>query len=208
MYMLKREDHKLVWKKMITGDESALSNLYKQHYAGLINYGRTIIDDKDFVNDCFMEMLIEFWDKRSALPEVENVRSYLMTSLRRSILQALKLDKRRQTKYNELQQLSANHQWSYEEHLVKLQSDINLRTKITKAICKLSARQQELIRLKFFENLTYDEIASQCGITKRTAYNIIYDGIRILQAELYEDQNSSFLLNLPVFSILFLAYGN
>jgi len=206
--MSEREDYKSVWKRIITGDETALSKLYKQHYHGLINYGRTIIDDKDFVNNCFMEMLIEFWDKRSALPEVEKVRSYLMKSLSRAILHALKSDKRRQIKHNELQQLSANHQWSYEEHLVKLQSDINLRAKIAKAISKLTARQQELIRLRFFENISYDEIAGQCGITKRTAYNIIYDGIRILQTELYEDQNSSFLLNLPVFFILFPAYSN
>jgi RNA polymerase sigma factor (sigma-70 family) len=123
-------------------------------------------------------------------------------------LHALKSDKRRQIKHNELQQLSANHQWSYEEHLVKLQSDINLRAKIAKAMSKLTARQQELIRLRFFENLSYDEIAGQCGITKRTAYNIIYDGIRILQTELYDDQNSAFLLSLPVFFILFPAYSN
>jgi RNA polymerase sigma factor (sigma-70 family) len=206
--MSEREDYKSIWKSIINGDVNALSKFYKQHYVGLINYGRTIIDDKEFVNNCFMELLIEFWDKRSALPEVENVRSYLMTSLSRVILHALKSDKRRQTKYNELKQLSANHQWSYEEHLVKLQSDINLRAKIAKALCKLTARQQELIRLKFFANLSYNEIAGQCGITKRTAYNIIYDGIRILQAELYEDQNSSFLLNLPIFFIPFMAYSN
>jgi len=206
--MSEREDHKLVWKSIITGDVNALSKLYKQHYPGLINYGRTIVNDRDFVNNCFMEMLIEFWDKRSALPEVENARSYLMTSLRRAILHALKSDKRRQIKHIELQQISVDHQWSYEEHLVKLQSDINLKTKIAKAMGRLTARQQELIRLKFFENLSYDEIAGQCGITKRTAYNIIYDGIRILQAELYEDQNSSFLLNLPIFFIPFMAYSN
>ncbi len=206
--MSEREDYKSIWKSIINGDVNALSKFYKQHYVGLINYGRTIIDDKEFVNNCFMELLIEFWDKRSALPEVENVRSYLMTSLSRVILHALKSDKRRQTKYNELKQLSANHQWSYEEHLVKLQSDINLRAKIAKALCKLTARQQELIRLKFFANLSYDEIAAQCGITKRTAYNTIYDGIKVLQTELYEDQNSSFLLNLPVFFIPFFSYSN
>ena len=206
--MSEREDYKSIWKSIINGDVNALSKFYKQHYVGLINYGRTIIDDKEFVNNCFMELLIEFWDKRSALPEVENVRSYLMTSLSRAILHALKSDKRRQIKHIELQQISADHQWSYEEHLVKLQSDINLKTKIAKAMGRLTARQQELIRLKFFANLSYDEIAAQCGITKRTAYNTIYDGIKVLQTELYEDQNSSFLLNLPVFFIPFFSYSN
>src|SRR5690349_5452561 len=119
--MSEREEYMNVWKRLIKGDEKALSDLYKQHYLGLINYGRTIVEDRDFVNDCFMQMLVEFWQKRASLPNVDNVRSYLMTSLRRSILHALKSDKKRELRHNELQQRSADHQWSYEEQLISLQ---------------------------------------------------------------------------------------
>lgn len=196
--MSEKEAHRLVWKKIIDGDETALSELYKQHYLGLINYGRIIIDDKDLVNNCFMQMLIEFWDKRSKLPEVENVRSYLMTSLRRAILHELGAGKRREMKLNESQQNSPTHEWSYEDYLLNQQSDNDLRAKIAKAIEKLTKRQKELIQLKFFENLSYAEIAEQKRITKRTAYNIIYDAIKILKEELHEDQNSSFTSNFSL----------
>jgi RNA polymerase sigma factor (sigma-70 family) len=201
-----KEAYRIVWKKIIDGDEKALSELYKQHYLALINYGIKIIDDKDLVNNCFMQMLIEFWDKRYKLLEVENVRPYLITSLRRAIFQAIKLDKRLEMKHNESQENSYNYEWSYEEYLIKLQSDNNLRSKITKAIEKLTNRQKELIRLKFFDNLSYDEIAEQNGITKRTAYNIIYDAIKILKEELHADQNSSFTLNFLLQFILQLAF--
>ena len=190
--MVERESHRLVWEKFINGDETALLELYNQHYLGLMNYGQMIVEDRELVNDCLTDMLVNFWKKRSNLPEVENVRSYLMTSLRRTIFNELQNNKKRDTRHSELQRLGENVQTSYEDYLIRIQSDNGLKAKITRALEQLTERQIELIRLKFFEDLDYDEIADQCGITKRTAYNIIYDALKILKTELQEDQNSSF----------------
>lgn len=200
--MSEKEAQSLVWKKIIEGDKNALSELYKQHYLGLINYGIKIIENRDLVNNCLMQMLLDFWDKRSKLSEVDNVRSYLMTSLRRAILQAIEIEKRREIKHKESLQDSYSYEWSYEEYLMKLQSDNNLKSKIAKAMEKLTGRQKELIRLKFFDNLSYDEIAEQNGITKRTAYNIIYDAIKILKEELHKNQNSSFTFNFLLYFLI------
>lgn len=190
--MVERESHRLVWEKFINGDETALLELYNQHYLGLMNYGQMIVEDRELVNDCLTDMLVNFWKKRSNLPEVENVRSYLMTSLRRTIFNELQNNKKRDTRHSELQRLGENVQTSYEDYLIRIQSDNGLKAKITRALEQLTERQIDLIRLKFFEDLDYDEIADQCGITKRTAYNIIYDALKILKTELQEDQNSSF----------------
>jgi RNA polymerase sigma factor (sigma-70 family) len=190
--MPEREDHKATWLKALGGDEEALSEMYRQHYLSLINYGSTLVDDRDLVSDCFVQMLVELWETKKMLPAVENVRSYLMTTLRRAILYKIKTTKHRDNKFSESMSLDIGHQWSYEEHLVKIQSDRNLKSKISNAIGKLTDRQKELVKLKFFENLGYDEIAERSGITKRTAYNIIHDAIKILKDELYLDHNSSF----------------
>ncbi|MNL43391.1 RNA polymerase sigma factor [compost metagenome] len=48
----------------------------------------------------------------------------------------------------------------------------------------LTEREKELIRLKFFDDLDYDEIAVKCGITKRTAYNITHDALKKLRESL------------------------
>ncbi len=200
--MSERESHKGVWEKFIRGEVNSLLELYNQHYIGLVNYGRTIINDRDFVTDCFMDMLLVFWNKRSALPPVENVRSYLMTSFRRELLHKIESGKRREQKHRDSERLYYDNQSSYEDHLVQLQSDSSLKAKISTALTKLTARQAELIRLKFFEDLDYDEIARICNISKRTAYNIIYDALKILKDELYGDQNSSFSTNLASIFVL------
>jgi RNA polymerase sigma factor (sigma-70 family) len=203
--MSEREAHMLSWNKLLNGDEHALLEIYRQHYLGLMNYGKQIIPDSDFVNDCFTEMLLKLWERRVALVSVENVRSYLMTSIKRTILDKLEADKRRDSKHLELAKSLAESQGSYEEYLVSLQSDERLKTRISLALKKLSGRQLQLIQLKFFEDLDYDEIAERLGITKRTAYNTIYDAIAVLKEQLSADENQSFVTNLSVTGLLFLT---
>jgi DNA-directed RNA polymerase specialized sigma24 family protein len=50
-----------------------------------------------------------------------------------------------------------------------------------------------LLRLKFFEDLDYEEIACQCGITKRTAYNIIHSALRTLKAGVAVSPNNGWV---------------
>jgi RNA polymerase sigma factor (sigma-70 family) len=203
--MLDRDAHILSWNKFIKGDEHALLEMYRQHYLGLMNYGGRFIDQGDFVNDCIIDMLLRLWEKRSSLPQVENVRSYLLTTLRRTILDRFEAEKRRERKNLEIYKSSEEHQWSYEEYVISIQSDEKLKARITHAMKRLTARQLELIRLRFFEDLDYDEIAERCSITKRTAYNIVHDAITILKQELSNGENTSFSINLSIASLAMLA---
>jgi RNA polymerase sigma factor (sigma-70 family) len=186
--------HRLVWERFSNGDENALLEIYNQHYLGLINYGQKLINNREFVNGCLVDMLVEFWKKRETLAHVENVRSYLMTSFRRFILHKVEEEKKRDQNELKYHQVSEQFQISYEEHIVQMQTNESLKSKITKAFGKLSDRQKELIELKFFEDLDYDEIAVKCGITKRTAYNIVYDALKILKEELNDGSNKGFSL--------------
>ena len=194
--------HKLVWGRFTEGDETALLELYHQHYLGLINYGRMVIKDRELVNECFMDMLIEFWKKRATLPRVDNVRSYLMTSFRRHILHQVEAEKKRNTRQAESQQFADQFQVSYEDYIVGIQTDNSLQLKIRSALKKLTDRQLELIQLRFFEDLDYEEIALRCGITRRTAYNIIYDALKTLKEELSDGEFGSIPLSLFLITIL------
>lgn len=188
----------------MTGDETALLALYNQHYPGLINYGTYLTRDRELLNDCFMNLLLALWEKRASLPLVENVRSYLLTSFRRNLLHELEARNRERRTNSEAEEQAAGNQLSFEERLVQSQADDELRQKISGALGKLSARQSEVIRLRFFEDLDYDEIAGRCGIAKRTAYNTVYDALKILKEELYRNKNSGFLhpFNAVIFLVL------
>jgi len=199
--------HKLTWLEFKSGSAEALHSLYKQHYLGLINYGIKFNGDRRYANDCIVEMLLGLWEKRDRLPEVENVRSYLLTCLRTVMLQRIRSDKLRGIKESYAHSLADQAESSYEEHITKIQTDLILKDKLTKSLNHLTERQKELLQLKFFDDLDYDEIALRCNISKRTAYNIVYDALKILKDVLKKENTDDYSRLISLVSLLLWSMG-
>ena len=198
-------DFKETWRLFAAGSHDALNDIYKQHYLGLINYGIKLTDDRPYANDCIVEMLLGLWEKRDKLPEVENVRSYLLTCLRTVIFQKIRSEKIGEVKETYAQSLSEKNDLPYEDYITKLQSDSIIKARLSKSLNKLTDRQKELLAYRFFEDLDYDDIALKCGISKRTAYNIVYDALKILKEDLKKEGKDGFyhllsLINLGILS--------
>lgn len=190
------------WLLLKSGDENALLALYNQHYLGLINFGIKITGDRAFANDCITQLLIELWDKRAGLPNVENVRSYLLTSLKHKIFFEIKAKQIRDSRLDAIQAFQHGEELPYEELLIQLQTNEVLKKKLYKAFAKLTPRQKQLLEMKFFDDAGYDEIAQVCNITRRTAYNIIHDSLKVLKAELYKMEKSHLEINSSTFLML------
>ena len=182
--MLKDANHNAIWISLQAGEPEALLALYEHFYLDFMNFGMRLTGDRTLTNDCVTQMLLILWDKRCSLPPVHNLRAYLLTCLRHELFAVLRSDTKRSKHAAAAQRLLATEERSYEEYLIELQSNRLLKEKLTKALCLLTEREKELLRLKFFQDLDYDEIAAQCGITKRTAYNIIHRALGTLRGRL------------------------
>ena len=179
--MLFEEEDKNYWEQMRLGDKQALFELYNKMYFHLIRFGLKINADDELVKDCVNQIFLNMWDKRDRLQPVENVKSYLMTTLRRCMLDQLAYIDKTNVAFN---QMGAEEDWeelSYEEIIIKVQQDEELKEKLGTAIKQLTPRQIELIQLKFFEGLSYEQIAEKTSQTIKTSYNTIYDAIKTLR---------------------------
>ena len=58
------------------------------------------------------------------------------------------------------------------------------REKIVKAISTLSKHQQQLIHMKFNEDLSSEEIADTLGITIQSVYNAVFKTLRSIRKQL------------------------
>jgi RNA polymerase sigma-70 factor (ECF subfamily) len=193
--------HADIWARLKNNDQQALLALYNKHYIGLINYGIKLTKNRELTNDCITQILLRLWDKRNELPPVENVRAYLLTCLRRELFNELRLENSRIARHRALQKETDQTELPYDEYIIRLQTNKALKDKLARAMEKLTGREKELLQLKFFEDLDYDEIALQCGISKRTAYNIIHNAIKTLKTGLVTNRPSNSLLH-NVFSLL------
>lgn len=179
--MLFEEDVRSYWEKMRLGDKQALFELYNNMYFHLIRFGLKINADDELVKDCVNQVFLNLWDKRARLNAVDNVKSYLMTSLRRCMLDQLAYTDKMNTAVSRMGAEEENAELSYEEIMIAVQQDDELKHKLQLAIKQLTPRQMELIQLKFFEGLTYEQIAERNSQTVKTAYNTIYDAIKTLK---------------------------
>ena len=169
------------WESMTGGDKAAFLSIYESHYQALFSYGFTLTASKEQTKDCIQELFFEIWKKHSLInKDVINVRSYLFTWLRRKIFKELKrLDGEKCS--NELIDNFPDKVLPYEDLLIAFQQSEEKKDQLSAALKKLTKKQLEIIRLKFFENLSYEEIAIKTSLTQRTIYNLVYEAIRHLR---------------------------
>jgi RNA polymerase sigma-70 factor (ECF subfamily) len=171
------------WECMVHGDKNAFLKIYKEYYTALFHYGLSLTNDRELTKDCIQELFLDVWNTRSSIKKnVENARCYLCTWLRRKI-------NRHRNRVEKIQPVSFTSviadpvEMSYEELLVAHQLTEEKKVRLNRAISKLTKKQIEIIRLKYFENLGYAAIAEKTSLTTRTIYNIIYEAIHILRED-------------------------
>ena len=166
---------------MAEGDRGSFLLLYHTYYQALFCYGFSLSVDRELTKDCVQELFVEIWSTRSSLnKDVRNVRSYLFTWLRRKMsLELSRLAK--ELVFIDAAGGSESIQASYEELLIAFQQSAEKKEQLRLALAKLTRKQLEIIKLKFFENLSYRAIAAKKSITPRTVYNTIYEFTRLLR---------------------------
>lgn len=176
------ELNRLRWQQVKEGDQQSLFELYDANYFHLVRFGLKILPQDEVVKDTIMTLFFKLWDKRNNLAEVSNVKSYLFTSLKRLLLDHLANDAKLSKAIEAFcTNPDSKEELAYEEIIILVQEDEAIRKKLSLAIKQLTPRQSELIRLKFYEGLSYEQVALQTSQSIKTAYNTIYNAIQTLR---------------------------
>jgi RNA polymerase sigma factor (sigma-70 family) len=140
-----------------TDNDSLFSTLFTDNFDMLYNYGLHIIQDEESVKDCIQELFFRIWKNKIDLSAIENPKAYLVKGLRYQIINLLEL-KNNSVKKTEVEE-SLFMDFSPEDYYIQDQQESLTRKKVLEAINKLSPKQKEILYLRFFEDLEYDEIS-------------------------------------------------
>lgn len=173
------------WELLIEGDREAFISIYETNYQHLFTYGFSLCGDKELTKDCIQDLFLEIWNTRSHLTtEVSNVRSYLFTWLRRKITKELS-----RSAHNKSSMQDGDDdllvELPYETLLIRFQQSSEDKEKLIAALSKLTRKQVEIIKLRFFDNLSYLQISERTALTTRTVYNHIHEAIKQLRNTLF-----------------------
>ncbi|MCE6991092.1 RNA polymerase sigma factor [Dyadobacter sp. CY323] len=167
-----------LWKAFQRGDEEAYSELYRTHIKHMYRYGMSLVPVSEaFVLDCIHDVFMEIWMKRDRITEPDNIKFYLLKALKVRILH---LFARTERPYESFHDSSFNELWeepSTEEIFSQQEETVNRKEFVENLISKLPPRQQEAIRLRFIEELDYDQIGVLLSINHQSAKNLIFRAI-------------------------------
>jgi len=173
-----------LWSCMIRGNRDAFLDIYANQYQSLFSYGFSLNADREMVKDCIQELFMEIWKTRRTLNgKVKNIRAYLFTWLRRKIFH--ELSRKTGERNNNISfENTLSNILPYEDLLIAFQQSEEDKSNLHAALKKLSRGQLEVIRLKFFDNLSYAQIAVKTSLSIRTIYNLIYEALTHLRASM------------------------
>jgi RNA polymerase sigma factor (sigma-70 family) len=179
-----------LWLGLKQGDKEMFLALYKKYYHTLLFIGLKEMKDAQLVKDTIQQLFLYLWEKRETIQVANNVKSYLVTSF----LRKLTADWKKSGKVSNLQVVWNNYsedtQPTPEEKLIIKDEQHHLFKLLMNHINELPNRQRELIVLKFYEGLTYEEIVHQTGLSHRTVYNKIHEALKKLKLDIVKSQHA------------------
>jgi RNA polymerase sigma-70 factor (ECF subfamily) len=166
-----------LWEAYQKGDHESFALLFRRYYEPLIQYGSKLTTNNDLLEDCIQELFTELWQNKSQT-QVQSVKAYLLKSLKYKLYRAHQ--KRTTGPFNENYNESL-FELSHENFLVGREQDAEKTARVLKALEQLSNRQKEIIYLKFYQELNYDEVSEIMNINYQAARNLLYQSIKSLK---------------------------
>lgn len=182
----------VLWNSFKKGNELALSMLYKKYVQPLYDYGMHTCKDRDMVLDCLQELFLRLWTKRETLSNIHSVKPYLYKSFRRLLIHELVEKRKLSARVTEA--TAFEFTLSIESTLIEDELRVERIRKLKACILSLTKGQREVIYLKFFNELTYHEIAEITEMQVDSVYNLVSKAIDLLRKKL---QTARPLIPLP-----------
>ena len=170
--------HSTCWQQFCGGDKSAFAEIAEHNYIALHHYGTRFTPDRNLIQDCIQDLFLDMWEKRESLTYILAIKPYLFQSLRNNLIHRIK----RQSVFSDISQNDVEtDETSPESDWIITETDQLTSNRLRHAIELLPKRQREALYLKYYENLSYEEIGEVMGLQRQAVANYLQYGIQKLR---------------------------
>jgi len=170
-----------LWTALKSGDLKAFSTLYKVYYPLLHNYGLKISNNNiGLTEDCLQDFFLYIYQHRENLADLNSIKPYLFVSFRRSLFREMKKSLKK-VNFDKEEDFFIEINFSAEELMIEQEIVCFKQKSIVKLLNELSSRQKEVLYLKYYSDLSIDEIANVLEINYQSVLNLIHKGIKKLR---------------------------
>ncbi len=173
--------HIILWHLLKNGDRDALGELFSAYYPLLLRYGSKICRDRGLLEDCIQDLFAEIWQSKSK-PDIQSVQAYLLKALKYKIYKKQRLPVTKQISSDQPDEML--FEVSHDNFMIEQQEDLAKKQRIIDALQGLSNRQREIIYLKVYQELSYEEISEIMNINYQVARNLMSQAVKALKKSL------------------------
>jgi RNA polymerase sigma factor (sigma-70 family) len=171
-----------LWQRFKQGDRDSFGELFRRNYSLLISYGNHLCRDHELLEDCIQELFLEIWQSQSN-GNIHSVRSYLLKALKYKIY---KKNNGRQSHSTQQVNDDLAFEVSHENFLIRNEEEKFRAIKLIDAISQLPNRQKEIVYLKLYQGLNYEELSEVMQINYQVARNLFSQAISSLRKMLVQ----------------------
>lgn len=157
---MKRED-RYIWEEFKNGEENALAYIYYQNIDFLYFFGKKFTKDENLVLDAIQDLFYELIRKKRNLGETDNIRLYLLKSLRRKLVREMQKKQKQDGLISDIE-ISPNIVFSVEESIIEEEEKSQRATVLKRAMRELNDKQREILYYRFNCGFNYKQISDSC----------------------------------------------
>lgn len=171
---------KYLWEEYRSGNILALGKIMQSLYHDLFHWGMRLYGEKEFVKDCIQEVFLNLWKQHGTIGPVENVKDYLLMVLKSHMIREL-------SNKNEMLQSCIDDEYSFavefstDLQMIEEEHEIYRFRTLEKVLNTLPQRQKELIYLRFYQNLSFEQISSIMNLGRQSVYNLFQKSLNSLR---------------------------
>ncbi|MEM9324946.1 MAG: RNA polymerase sigma-70 factor [Bacteroidota bacterium] len=150
------------------GDLKAYERFFKGHYAEIVRFSYRFVRSQQIAEEISQEVFMYIWEKRDTIQIQSSLRSYLYSAAKNRSINYLKLELPKTQAQRDISELEIGFE-------VPPPQDDGRAEYVTKrvqqAVDALPKKCREIFILSRNAGLTYDEIAEELDISKKTVEN-------------------------------------
>jgi RNA polymerase sigma factor (sigma-70 family) len=178
----------LVLNALRNNDEAALNYLFTNYYNRLFRAGLKYGATNDTIQEAIQAVFIDVWQYRQTLGDIVSFEAYLKGALKKRLSKIASNSVKNPTsditnpKYTEGVEndilLSVE---AYENVMILQETNDSKRQALISALEQLTPRQKELIVLRYFEEMSYADIATKTQLQTDSIYKTIHEALKRLR---------------------------
>jgi RNA polymerase sigma-70 factor (ECF subfamily) len=175
-------DNKEMTADLVNENEAVFEQLFKKHFRELHAYSFSLLKDWDVAEEIVQSLFLKIWEKNEWSHIQTSIKSYLYKSVYHDSLNYIRRQKV-QLKYQTSTAYAMKNDTDDAAGKLKMSE---LEQHLSRALGKLPEKCRAIFQLSRFQELKYQEIATQLDISIKTVETHMGKALRILRKEMKE----------------------